>query len=48
MLNIMGEYSALHGKESFNVNHTFTRYKDLYKGNHIENDKYLKPALVNA
>lgn len=48
MLNIMGEYSALHGKESFNVNHTFTRYKDLYEGNHIENDKYLKPALVNA
>jgi len=48
MLNIMGEYSALHGKESFNVNHTFTRYKDLYKGSHIENDKYLKPALVNA
>lgn len=48
MLNIMGEYSAMHGKESFNVNHTFTRYKDLYEGNHIENDKYLKPALVNA
>lgn len=48
MLNIMGEYSALYGKESFNVNHTFTRYKDLYEGNHIENDKYLKPALVNA
>jgi glycosyltransferase involved in cell wall biosynthesis len=48
MLNIMGEYSAMYGKESFNVNHTFTSYKDLYEGNHIENDKYLKPALVNA
>lgn len=48
MLNIMGEYSAMHGKESFNVNHTFTRYRHLYKGNYIENDSYLKPALLNA
>jgi glycosyltransferase involved in cell wall biosynthesis len=48
MLNIMGEYSAMHGKESFNVNHTFTRYRHLYEGNHFENDGYLKPALVNA
>jgi glycosyltransferase involved in cell wall biosynthesis len=48
MLNIMGEYSAMHGKESFNVNHTFTRYRHLYGGNHIKNDNYLKPALVNA
>lgn len=48
MLNIMGEYSAMHGKESFNVNHTFTRYRHLYEGNHMENDSYLKPALVNA
>lgn len=48
MLNIMGEYSAMHGKESFNVNHTFTRYKHLYEGNHLENDRFLKPALVNA
>jgi glycosyltransferase involved in cell wall biosynthesis len=48
MLNIMGEYSAMHGKESFNVNHTFTRYRHLYEGNNIENDSYLKPALVNA
>jgi glycosyltransferase involved in cell wall biosynthesis len=48
MLNIMGEYSAMHGKESFNVNHTFTRYRHLYGGNHIKNDSYLKPALVNA
>jgi glycosyltransferase involved in cell wall biosynthesis len=50
MLNIMGEFSVLHGKESFNVNHTFTRYRNLYKGNgdHIKNDKYLKPVLVNA
>ena len=48
MLNIMGEFSALHGKESFNVNHTFTRYRHLYAGNHISNDSYLKPALVNA
>jgi len=47
MLNIMGEYSAIHGKESFNVNHTFTRYRHLYEGNHKE-DGYLKPALVNA
>lgn len=48
MLNIMGEYSAMHGKESFNVNHTFTRYRHLYAGNHIVDDNYLKPALVNA
>jgi glycosyltransferase involved in cell wall biosynthesis len=48
MLNIMGEYSAMHGKESFNVNHTFTRYRHLYAGNHIADDNYLKPALVNA
>jgi glycosyltransferase involved in cell wall biosynthesis len=48
MLNIMGEFSAVHGKESFNVNHTFTRYRRLYAGNHIANDSYLEPALVNA
>lgn len=48
MLNIMGEYSAMHGKESFNVNHTFTRYKYLYEGNRKQDDGYLKPALVNA
>lgn len=48
MLHIMGEYSAMHGKESFNVNHTFTRYRYLYKGSCIENDSYLKPALLNA
>lgn len=47
MLNIMGEYSALHGKESFNVNYTFTRYRSLYEGNRGE-DGYLKPSLVNA
>jgi len=48
MLNIMGEYSAMHGKESFNVNHTFTRYRYLYEGNRKQDDGYLKPALVNA
>lgn len=48
MLSVMGEYSAMHGKESFNVNHTFTSYRHLYAGNQIANDKYLKPALVNA
>ena len=48
MLNVMGEYSAKHGKESFNVNHTFTRYRDLYEGNRQEENDYLKPALVNA
>jgi glycosyltransferase involved in cell wall biosynthesis len=47
MLNIMGEYSAMHGKESFNVNYTFTRYRALYEGNRTQ-DGYLKPALVNA
>jgi glycosyltransferase involved in cell wall biosynthesis len=47
MLNIMGEYSALHGKESFNVNYTFTKYRSLYEGNRSQ-DGYLKPALVNA
>jgi glycosyltransferase involved in cell wall biosynthesis len=47
MLNIMGEYSALHGKESFNVNHTFEGYRYLYERNHKENG-YLKPALANA
>jgi glycosyltransferase involved in cell wall biosynthesis len=47
MLNVMGEYSAKHGKESFNVNHTFTRYRHLYEGNR-DQDSYLKPALVNA
>jgi len=48
MLNVMGEYSAKHGKESFNVNHTFTRYRHLYQGNRQHEDGYLKPALVNA
>jgi hypothetical protein len=43
----MGEYSALHGKESFNVNYTFTKYRSLYEGNRSQ-DGYLKPALVNA
>jgi len=48
MLNVMGEYSAKHGKESFNVNHTFTRYRHLYEGNHQKEDGYLNPALANA
>ena len=46
MLNIMGEYSAMHGKESFNVNHTFTRYRYLYEGNRKQDDGYLKPCLL--